>query len=258
MPNLRAFVHVSTYYVANHLPRNSLVKEQLHPLSLSLDGGATKVGHADFVSALMAMTPGEANVLAGMVMQANSFGSSYAFGKSLTEQMVADTPLKQGAFKAIVRPALISNLAGSPYPGYLQGYAGPGGYIMAYAMGFCQGLGSMVYGSDQVLDLIPCDTVAALVICAGAAAAAADTAADTAQAAAAGTSGATTVYHASSSASHPLPIADAFSYMAEYWTANPPPLCLPLTKYVRFTPPPRPACSRASRRQPPRPAWWLA
>uniref|UniRef100_A0A383WIR0 Fatty acyl-CoA reductase n=1 Tax=Tetradesmus obliquus TaxID=3088 RepID=A0A383WIR0_TETOB len=209
-----ALLHI-TYYVANHLPRNSLVSEQLHPLSLSLDGGATKVGHADFVSALMAMTPGEANVLAGMVMQANSFGSSYAFGKSLTELMVADTPRKQGAFKAIVRPALISNLAGSPYPGYLQGYAGPGGYIMAYAMGFCQGLGSMAYGSDQVLDLIPCDTVAALVICA-AAAAAADTAADTAQAAAAGTSGATTVYHASSSASHPLPIADAFSYMAEY------------------------------------------
>ncbi|WIA32702.1 hypothetical protein OEZ86_005888 [Tetradesmus obliquus] len=223
------------------------------PLSLSLDGGATKVGHADFVSALMAMTPGEANVLAGMVMQANSFGSSYAFGKSLTEQMVADTPLKQGAFKAIVRPALISNLAGSPYPGYLQGYAGPGGYIMAaasYAMGFCQGLGSMAYGSDQVLDLIPCDTVAALVICAAAAAAAAaDTAADTAQAAAAGTSGATTVYHASSSASHPLPIADAFSYMAEYWTANPPPLCLPLTKYVRFTRPHTPTAASVQQGQ---------
>uniref|UniRef100_A0A383WJS7 Fatty acyl-CoA reductase n=1 Tax=Tetradesmus obliquus TaxID=3088 RepID=A0A383WJS7_TETOB len=236
MPNLRAFVHVSTYYVANHLPRNSLVSEQLHPLRLSLDGGATKVGHADFVSALMAMTPDEANMLAGMVMQTNSFGSSYAFGKSLTEQMVANTPIKSGAAKAIVRPALISNLAGSPYPGFVQGYAGPGGYIMAYAMGFFQGLGSVAYGSDQRLDLIPCDTVAALVICAAAAATAA-AAADTGKAAAAGGSGATTVYHASSSASHPLPIADGFGYMAEYWAANPPPLRLPLTKYVRYTRP---------------------
>jgi fatty acyl-CoA reductase len=130
MPNLLAFLHVSTYYTCNHLPRNSTVAEQLYPLQLSLDGGASKVGHAESVAALMAMTPDEANVLAGMVMQANSFGSSYAFGKSLTEQLVADTALRPGAAKAIVRPALISNLAGSPYPGFVQGYAGPGGYIM--------------------------------------------------------------------------------------------------------------------------------
>jgi nucleoside-diphosphate-sugar epimerase len=136
MPNLLAFVHVSTYYTCNHLPRNSEVAKRLHPLQLSLDGGATKVGHADFVSALMAMTPDKANVLAGMVMQASSFGSTYAFGKSLTEQLVADTPLRPGAAKAIVRPGLIANLAGGPYPGFVQGYAGPGGYIMGEVPSF--------------------------------------------------------------------------------------------------------------------------
>jgi hypothetical protein len=82
----------------------------------------------------------------------------------------------------------------------------------------------VAYGSDTILDLIPCDTVAALVIVAAAAAAA-----DTEQAAG-GASLATTIYHASSSASYPLPIADGFGYMADYWGANPPPLRLPLTR----------------------------
>jgi hypothetical protein len=81
----------------------------------------------------------------------------------------------------------------------------------------------VAYGSDQILDLIPCDTVAALVIAAAAAAAA-----DTEQAA--GGSSTTTIYHASSSASYPLPIADGFGYLADYWSANKTPLRLPLTK----------------------------
>jgi hypothetical protein len=99
----------------------------------------------------------------------------------------------------------------------------------AYGMGFFQGLSSVAYGSDQVTDLIPCDTVAALVI-AAAAAAAADTEQQAATAPEISSSSNTTVYHAASSASYPLPIADAFAYMAEYWEANPPPLRLPFTK----------------------------
>jgi hypothetical protein len=88
-------------------------------------------------------------------------------------------------------------------------------------MGFFQGLSSVAYGSDQVVDLIPCDTVAALIITA----AAAGTEQQTAEC-----SSTTTIYHAASSASYPLPIADAFAYMADYWEANPPPLRLPATK----------------------------
>jgi hypothetical protein len=82
----------------------------------------------------------------------------------------------------------------------------------------------VAYGGDQILDLIPCDTVAALVT-----AAAAAVAADTEQAAGSSSSS-TTIYHASSSASYPLPIADGFGYLAEYWNANRTPLRLPLTK----------------------------
>jgi thioester reductase-like protein len=43
MEHLRAFVHVSTTLVNNHLPRNTLVKEQLYPLPLEVDG--EPVGH---------------------------------------------------------------------------------------------------------------------------------------------------------------------------------------------------------------------
>lgn len=40
---LHAFVHVSTTFVNNHLPRNSLVKERMYPLQLEVDG--EPVGH---------------------------------------------------------------------------------------------------------------------------------------------------------------------------------------------------------------------
>jgi hypothetical protein len=43
--------------------------------------------------------------------------------------------------------------------------------MTGYALGFFQGCGSVAYGSDTILDLIPADTVAYLIIAAGAAAA---------------------------------------------------------------------------------------
>lgn len=43
MDHLHAFVYVSTYFVNNHLPRNSVVQERLYPLPLKVDG--EPVGH---------------------------------------------------------------------------------------------------------------------------------------------------------------------------------------------------------------------
>jgi hypothetical protein len=112
----------------------------------------------------------------------------------------------------------------------------------AYALGFFQGLSSVAYGSDTILDLIPVDTVAAVVITAAAAAAAdygkpggiscdAQTPAVQQQPQQSSSSNAsTTIYHACSSHSHPLTITYAFNKMADFWTANPPPLRLPLTQ----------------------------
>lgn len=41
MEKLRAFVHVSTYFVNNHLPRNSVVQERIYPLQLEVHGEPT-------------------------------------------------------------------------------------------------------------------------------------------------------------------------------------------------------------------------
>lgn len=78
MDNLRSFVHVSTYFVNNHMPRNSEVKEQLHPVPLELHG--QPVAYKAFVEGLMAMSTEEANKTALDLMAKNNFNSSYAFG----------------------------------------------------------------------------------------------------------------------------------------------------------------------------------
>lgn len=222
LPHLKAFIHVSTYFVNNNLPRNSTVKEQIYQLPLAVNG--TPVSHGDYVAAMLAMQPDQANKVTAELMQSLNFTSTYAFGKHLTEQLVDSTCIRPGVGRAIVRPSLIASIAGAPYPGYINSYAGAGGYTMGYALGFFQGLRSVAYPSDTILDLIPADVVAALVITAGAAAAAiyGSVAADRSA----------VIFHAASAESHPLTISHCFREMQRFWRANPPPLCLPATRYV--------------------------
>lgn len=65
--NLRSFVHTSTFFVNNHLPRNTLVKEQIHHLHLQLDGRA--VSHEEYVAGMMAKHPLDASRQAAQLMQ---------------------------------------------------------------------------------------------------------------------------------------------------------------------------------------------
>lgn len=115
MQHLRSFVHVSTYFVNNHMPRNSVVKEQIHEVPLELDG--QPVDYKELVDALMSMSSEEANRVALDLMAKNNFNSTYAFGKHLTEMMVRDTEVRPGVQRAMVRPSLIAGLLGDPYPG---------------------------------------------------------------------------------------------------------------------------------------------
>jgi fatty acyl-CoA reductase len=115
MLQLRSFVHVSTYFVNNHMPRNSVVKEQIHPIPLELAG--RPVEYKEFVEGLMAMSSEDANKAALELMAKHDFNSTYAFGKHLTERMVVDTQVRPGVQRAIVRPSLIAALLGDPYPG---------------------------------------------------------------------------------------------------------------------------------------------
>jgi fatty acyl-CoA reductase len=112
---LRSFVHTSTYFVNNHLPRNSIVKEQIYQIPLSV--GGISMTHTEYVAAMLAMEPDQANKHTLELMQRLDFTSTYAFGKHLTEQLVDATPIRPGVSRAIVRPSLIASIAGDPYPG---------------------------------------------------------------------------------------------------------------------------------------------
>jgi hypothetical protein len=93
-----------------------------------------------------------------------------------------------------------------------------------YAAGFFPGAFAVAFGSDYHMDIIPCDVVAAVTIAAAAKSSAAhgSTAADEVP-----------IYHACSAHSHPLPLGEVFSCAAKFWTDNPPPLCLPATRWGR-------------------------
>lgn len=65
--HLQAFVHTSTYYVNNYMPRNSLVMEKIYPMPLQLDGKS--VGYGEFVPAVMTMQPEDAEKATQRIMQ---------------------------------------------------------------------------------------------------------------------------------------------------------------------------------------------
>lgn len=91
-----------------------------------------------------------------------------------------------------------------------------------YGWGFLQGARSVAHASDTILDVIPADTAASLIIAAGAAATATYSSPCADRAA--------VIFHAAASASNPLPIRQAFEVMGAFWRANPPPVALPATR----------------------------
>jgi hypothetical protein len=93
--------------------------------------------------------------------------------------------------------------------------------LAGYAVGFFQGVFSVAFGSDYIMDIIPCDVVAAVTIAAAAKASAV-----------CGTPAAKQVpiYHACSAHCHPLTLGMVFDANSKFWRDNPPPLTLPGTK----------------------------
>lgn len=94
--------------------------------------------------------------------------------------------------------------------------------IIGYGIGFFHDQSGVAFSSDNILDLIPVDTTAALLI-AAASSAAANGPLPSNQA---------RVYHAASADSHPRGIVAHLSLLRDFWVANPPPFCLPFTRWV--------------------------
>uniref|UniRef100_A0A383W7M2 Fatty acyl-CoA reductase n=1 Tax=Tetradesmus obliquus TaxID=3088 RepID=A0A383W7M2_TETOB len=95
-PSLACLLFTSTYFVNNFKPRNSLVREELHnvPLSLPLSAPNEALTHSQLVEALLAMEADSADAEASALMASLNFTSTYAFGKLLTEHLVGEAQLE--------------------------------------------------------------------------------------------------------------------------------------------------------------------
>lgn len=143
---------------------------------------------------------------------------------------------------------------------YVAGYGGPAGFTMGYAVGFFPHITSVAYGSDYIMDLIPADVVAAVILTAAAAGLqdssnirgtdySGEVKAETNAAAAElqDNSSRTTnycdsaevpteigpavaIYHAASAESYPCQLKQVFEFISDFWKAHPPPMCLPATR----------------------------
>lgn len=82
-----------------------------------ITGDLNVVSHSELVSLLLSLPADTAEQEAAALMARINFTSTYAFGKLLTEQLLDDLNTLPGVGKAIVRPSLITNVAGAPYPG---------------------------------------------------------------------------------------------------------------------------------------------
>lgn len=222
MRALRGMVHVSTAYVNVNFPRGSTVDERIFPLHF----GGQEVHHADIVDDLMSLKPAAANVRAQMFLDMWGFPNTYTLGKNLTEKLVATYHKQHGLNVAIVRPSLVTGLAGLPYPGYCGNVAGPIGMGIAMAVGLFDRLESVAMVPTHVWDAVPGDVVSGVILAAAAATAARmainEYAAECPAAAAD-----PMIVHAGTSTTYPISFCEAFYAGLDFVRQNPPPVRLP-------------------------------
>jgi hypothetical protein len=80
-------------------------------------GDSKKLTAAQLVDHVLSVDRCTAAAEVTKIMSRLNFVSTYAFSKLLTEQLVDDSTTLPGVAKVIIRPSLISPMAGAPYPG---------------------------------------------------------------------------------------------------------------------------------------------
>lgn len=98
--------------------------------------------------------------------------------------------------------------------------AGAAAANAGYGMGFMHSQSGIAFSSDHLLDAIPADTTAALLIAAVAAGAHRGPC----------SRGGARVFHACSTVSHPCSMVSHLQHFQDFWTANPLPFTLPLAR----------------------------
>lgn len=80
-------------------------------------GDSNKLTAAQLVDHVLTVDRNTAAAEVTKIMSRLNFVSTYGFSKLLTEQLVDDPDTLPGIAKVIIRPSLISPMAGAPYPG---------------------------------------------------------------------------------------------------------------------------------------------
>ncbi|CAD7696872.1 unnamed protein product [Ostreobium quekettii] len=209
MSQLKAYLHVSTAYVGVAHGKGSTVLEKIYPL---MDGDQV-VDHQEVAYELLRMPEKEAAERCTMYLKRWNMANTYCLSKHLAEQLVVSYHRKPFPV-CIVRPSMITGLAGSPYPGYLGNLAGGGGYTIAYALGFFEKNGDAWY-PQSVIDIIPGDVVSSVVLAAAASTVKAPLREHEPM-----------IFHATSSTTYPATSYEMYLYAQRFFTANRPPFCL--------------------------------
>jgi fatty acyl-CoA reductase len=149
--NLKAHVHVSTAYV--NCVRNSgtsEIREKIYPI---------RYNPRDLVDRLSAMTHEQAELETEKIIAPypNTYSFSKAVGEHLLLQDRGNVPI------CIVRPSIVGCSVEDPVPGWMDSMIGANGLLLALGVGALRAMRGV---GDNVVDFVPVDTVAAIILAA--------------------------------------------------------------------------------------------
>ncbi|KAJ9083094.1 hypothetical protein DSO57_1038156 [Entomophthora muscae] len=148
---LKGIVHVSTAYVNCNKKDSLVIEEKIYPIAFG--NPHYLVEHIPIVS------QAEIDSLEKCVL--NFYPNTYTFTKALTEHVLESKCDKWDI--AIVRPSIITPALCTPIPGWTHGLAAAGGVVALIGMGV---LDSMPARPEAVMDFVPVDFVASVIVAA--------------------------------------------------------------------------------------------
>ncbi|XP_059061285.1 fatty acyl-CoA reductase 1-like [Achroia grisella] len=137
LPNMQAFVHVSTAY--SNADRKE-IEEKVYPITTPLDELLALLDDEN-------IEPEELNKYLG------SKPNTYTFTKGVAEYVVQQHPKKRYS-AAIFRPSVVISSNRNPFPGWIENMNGPSGVIAGYNAGL---LRVFTTNSAKEADLLPVD-----------------------------------------------------------------------------------------------------
>ncbi|KAK2632827.1 hypothetical protein EUGRSUZ_L01016 [Eucalyptus grandis] len=189
---LSLFLHLSTTYVNGERPGILMEK--------AFEMGESRI---DFVNSKQVELPQKLKEIGLARARMYGWQNVYEMTKAMGEMMInAD---RGRVPVVIVRPSVVESTFREPFPGWIQGYRMLDPLILSYGKGRLPGF---LVDPDTVIDVIPADLVANVIIAAMAKH---------------GTTASPSidVYHAASSTVNPIMMCDVFNYSRDYFAASP-------------------------------------